>query len=442
MGIYDMFPTDIIHTFYSGLHAFVFETVLENFVHSDLKSELDRRFVNISKFYGNKYALRVFKCVSSMKVPKSRDYSILIRHLPLVIGYGENSLIGEEETRSKVHLVLKNLIHLEEFVLMGNWDLDTMREYEAAVDDFYSSVMFLTVFSKSKLLTPKVHMLVHYPLFVSLYGVPLNFDTGHFEMFHKTCAKLPFKFDNHHEGASERMLQSVIQKGVLLEVGEYLKTETQNHHKTEIYPDGFFLSGPYIDNASFLNVLPKDVLTIFKELMRKHLKMNSKKHFSLSSISRFCFFTTLTSNKTGAKFMGDFNYQSSKLCRFDDVMVRVEKGQSDCPARMYAVIRDIESDDVYVLIRWFKAVRKPTDFKSCFYETYKIEPLLFTSSWGLIHPGCIQDHVHMVDSEFHLNSYFNDAAIHHSLFFYNNHVLRNSDILSKVVKTDLFVDEA
>jgi hypothetical protein len=56
---------------------------------------------------------------------------------------------------------------------------------------------------------PKFHAVLHYVFFIRLFGSPRNWDTGDFELFHKTAAKAPWRHSNRGEGHVEAMLKHV-----------------------------------------------------------------------------------------------------------------------------------------------------------------------------------------------------------------------------------------
>jgi hypothetical protein len=56
---------------------------------------------------------------------------------------------------------------------------------------------------------PKFHAVTHYVFFIRLFGSPRNWDTGDFELFHKTAAKAPWRHSNRGEGHVTAMLLHV-----------------------------------------------------------------------------------------------------------------------------------------------------------------------------------------------------------------------------------------
>ena len=98
-------------------------------------------------------------------------------------------------------------------------DPEDFFKYDETLDRFHALYLrYFQKYAKSHENRPKLHLLVHFPLFVRLFGVPRIWDVSHFEMFHKVAAKLPFKFDNHHEGESDRMFRSFLMRQYLQEV--------------------------------------------------------------------------------------------------------------------------------------------------------------------------------------------------------------------------------
>jgi hypothetical protein len=134
------------------------------------------------------------------------------------LGYEETFLPKAQQ--NDVHKVLQTL-HLVNCMLRAE-------EFtESSLGDLLAQIKLLQTsiirvfgpYSPTKLATPKVHSLIHFPMFIRLYGAPRNWDTATFEMFHKTAAKLPWLRVNRHEDADAAMLKVVDIRNTIAQMG-------------------------------------------------------------------------------------------------------------------------------------------------------------------------------------------------------------------------------
>jgi hypothetical protein len=142
---------------------------------------------------------------------------VFILQLPFVIGYeGE---ILPKEMADEVHKVIQTL-HLVNYLLRADEFRETdLQNLDVQVRLLQSSIRrVFGKYSASDLATPKLHSLIHFSLFIRMYGAPRNWDTSTFELFHRTAAKLPWNRINKHQNADAAMLRVVEARNVIAQL--------------------------------------------------------------------------------------------------------------------------------------------------------------------------------------------------------------------------------
>ena len=113
MGYCDITPPDLLHVFYDGILKQIASTTFQKVVCSDkARAEIDARFKDMPAFYGNKACLRKFTNITSMKGCTNMDYSIIVRLLPVVIGF-DTEVIFDRETQNGIQDTIREVIALE-----------------------------------------------------------------------------------------------------------------------------------------------------------------------------------------------------------------------------------------------------------------------------------------------------------------------------------------
>jgi hypothetical protein len=157
----------------------------------------DTYILHLYSFYGNHATFRVFTNVSQMKGMTASDYMVLMVILGAAIGFMAD-IIPDDTVRYDVQRALYSLNNVYRTLNQRiPFTEASLRALDRAIirlqKNFITAFMYLSL---TKMCFPKFHCLNHLVFFIKLFGSPRNWDTATLELFHKICAKRPWRRTN------------------------------------------------------------------------------------------------------------------------------------------------------------------------------------------------------------------------------------------------------